>query len=67
MKSELDFLFVRSNVLVDLFLKFDAKLNLLLELLSELTVVTIDVVEGELQLFFIQVELADLSIEFVLF
>ena len=67
LESELDFLFVRSNVFVNLLLQLDAELDFFLELLSELTIVSVDIIKGQFKLLLIEIELSDLSIELILF
>ena len=67
LESELDFLFVRSNVFVNLLLQLDAELDFFLELLSELTIVSVDIIKGQFKLLLIEVELSDLSIKLILF
>ena len=67
LESELDFLFVRSNVFVNLFLQLDTELDFFLELLSELTIVSVDIIKGQFKLLLIEVELSDLSIKLILF
>ena len=57
---------MRADVLVDLFLQLDTKLDFLVKLLAQLTIIAIDIIQSQLELFFILVELVDLLVEVVL-
>ena len=66
LQTKLDFFLVRADVLVDLFLQLDTKLDFLVKLLAQLTIIAIDIIQCQLELFFILVELVDLLVEVVL-
>lgn len=57
---------MRAYVLVDLFLQLDTKLDFLVKLLAQLTIIAIDIIQSQLELFFILVELVDLLVKVVL-
>ena len=54
---------MRADVLVDLFLQLDTKLDFLVKLLAQLTVFAIDIIKSQLQLFFVLIKLVDLLVE----
>ena len=66
LQTKLDFFLVRADVLVDLFLQLYTKLDFLVKLLAQLTIIAIDIIQCQLELFFILVELVDLLVEVVL-
>ena len=66
LQAQLHFLLVRTDVLVDLLLKFDSKLDFVFQALPNIAVSFLKLIEFHLQILFVRIQLPDLKVKVLL-